>query len=59
MVRGYHSNWEASIYDELMCTREPDNLRDPFAVAVIKSDQTVGHVPLKILFPVSTNRRYH
>jgi len=51
MVRGYHvylSIWEASIYDELMCARELGNLRNPFAFTIIKSDQTVGHVPLKI-----------
>ena len=51
MVRGYHvyqDVWDASIHEELSCVREPDNLRDPFAVAVIKSHHTVGHIPLKI-----------
>ena len=51
MVRGYHvyeEIWDASIGEELLCAREPTNPRDPFAVAVVKSDQTVGHVPLKI-----------
>ena len=42
MVRGYHAyqdNWDALIGEEPnVCTREPDNLRDPFAVAVVKSD---------------------
>ena len=51
MVRGYHvyeEIWDASLGEELLCTREPTNPRDSFAVAVVKSDQTVGHVPLKI-----------
>ena len=51
MVRGYHvyqAVWDASIHEELLCAREADNLRDPFAVAVVKSHQTVGHIPMKI-----------
>ena len=51
MVRGYHvyeEIWDASIGEELLCTREPTIPLDPFAVAVVKSDQNVGHVPLKI-----------
>ncbi len=51
MVRGYHvyeDIWDASIDEELLCAREPGNPCDRFAVAVVKSDQTVGHVPLKI-----------
>ena len=41
MDRGYHAYqdiWDALIGEELVCAREPDNLRDPFAVAVVKSD---------------------
>ena len=51
MIRGYHIYqhvWDASIHEELPCAREADNLRDPFAVAVMKSHQTVGHIPMKI-----------
>ena len=51
MVRGYHiyeEIWDASIGEELLCARELTNPRDPFAVAVITSDQTVGHISLKI-----------
>lgn len=51
MVRGYHvyqDIWDAIVHEELACARELDNLRDPFAVAVVKSRQTVGHVPKKI-----------
>ena len=29
-----------------MCAREPDNLRDPFAVAVVKSDTALGGTSL-------------
>ena len=39
MVRGYHVYqhvWDASIHEGLPCTREADNLRDPFAVAEVK-----------------------
>ena len=51
MVRRYHvyeEIWDASIGEELLCAREPTNPCDPFAVTVVKSNQTVGHVPLKI-----------
>ena len=51
VVRGYHvykEIWNPYIGEELFCARELTNLHDPFAIAVVKSDQTVGHVPLKI-----------
>jgi len=51
MVRGYHvykEIWDASIDEELLCTREPGNPHDPFTVAIVKCDQTIGHVPLRI-----------
>ena len=50
MVHGYrgYRYWEASIYNELLCARELGNLRDPFIVTIINSDQTVGHISLKI-----------
>ena len=51
VVRGYHvykDIWDPSIGEELVCARDPTNPRDPFAVAVVKFHQTVGHVPLKI-----------
>ena len=35
----------------MLLKREPDNIEDRFAVAVIKSEQIVGHVP-KTLAPV-------
>ena len=36
------------IHEELSCHREPSNMEDPFAVAVINNDMIVGHVPRKI-----------
>jgi len=39
MVRGYHvyqDIWDAVIHEELVCVSDPDNLWDPFAVAVVK-----------------------
>ena len=51
MVRGYlvyQHVWDASIHEELPCAREADNLQDPFAVAVMKSHQTVEHIPMQI-----------
>ena len=48
VVRAYHVYrriWEAVVGEELSCITEPDNNSDRYAVAVIKSDTTVGHVP--------------
>ena len=45
MVHGYHAyqdSWNALIGEELLCAREPDNLRDPFAVAVVNLDAALG-----------------
>ena len=49
MVRCYHAyqdSWDALIGEELVYAREPDNLRDPFAVAVVKSDVALGGTSL-------------
>ena len=49
MVRGYHAyqdSWDALIGEELVCAREPNNLQDPFAVAVVKSDAALGGTSL-------------
>ena len=51
MVRGYHvykDVWSAALGEQLSCQREPTNTRDPFAVAVVRSLVTVGHIPRKI-----------
>ena len=50
-VRGYHvykDIWIACVGEELPCQRENGNPTDPFAVAVVKSVLTVGHIPRKI-----------
>ena len=47
-VRGYHVyqlRWTAVIGKVLSCHREPGNASDPFAVAVMKEREIVGHVP--------------
>ena len=49
-VRGYHvysEIWEAVLGETLSCRREPTNVSDRYAVAVLKDDITVGHLPRK------------
>ena len=53
MIRGYHeyqSIWEAEVGENLTCVREPSNVRDPYAVAVTKTESStiVGHIPRKM-----------
>ena len=51
MVRGYHiykDIWDALIGEELSCEREGANYADPFAVAIIKDDNVVGHEELLV-----------
>ena len=51
LCEGYHvykDIWEASIGEELICVRETSNAKDPFAVAVVKNEVIVGHIPKKI-----------
>ena len=40
--------WEAVVGEELACQRERENSEDPFAVAVMKGETIVGHVPRRI-----------
>ena len=50
-VRGYHiykNIWDTSIGEELACQREPSNGVNRYAVAVIKYDAVVGHLPKKM-----------
>ena len=47
-VRGHHiykGVWSPTVGEKLKCEREPSNGRDPYAVAVYKRDQVVGHIP--------------
>ena len=51
MDRCYHMYWwvlEASVSEELTCPKERGNLVDPFAVAVLKNGDVVGHILRKI-----------
>ena len=51
MVRGYHvyrDIWTAAEGEEFPCKREVVNAFDPFAVAVMRGDTVIGHVPRKI-----------
>ena len=51
MVRGYHEYkeiWEAEDGEVLRCQREAGNRHDLYAVATVKNDAVVGHVPRKI-----------
>jgi len=34
--------------EDLLCKREPFNDVDRYAVAILKDDTTVGHIPKKI-----------
>ena len=50
-IRGYHvykEIWSAVVGETLECRMETSNLIDPYAVAVIRSGQVVGHVPRSI-----------
>lgn len=47
-IRGYHvyqDIWEAAIDEELVCRPERSNGHDRYAVAVMKNDLVVGHLP--------------
>jgi len=45
----YYTTWHVVNGEELMCEHEPSNGRDRYAVAVIKDDEIIGHLPRKIL----------
>ena len=48
-ARGHHiykQVWTPFVR-ELTCTREIENTKDPFAVAMVCRSTVVGHVPLK------------
>ena len=50
-VRGYHvykDVWAASIGETLVCSREPTNNSDRYAVAVTKNGTVIGHLPRKM-----------
>lgn len=41
----YRVSWQAVIGEQLECVRESSNAKDRYAVAVIKDDTLVGHIP--------------
>ena len=50
-MRGYHvykDIWGAAVGEELDCTQERGNLRDAYAIAVVRNGRTVGHLPRKL-----------
>ena len=50
-VHGYHvyqDNWTPVFGGQLLYEREEGNTRDHYAVAIKKSGDKVGHVPLSI-----------
>ena len=50
-MRGYHvypDIWVAVVGEELACEKEPTNVSDRYAVAVIKGGVIIGHLPRKI-----------
>ena len=47
-MRGYHvykEIWATVVGEELPCQREDGNRADSFAVAVVREEAIVGHVP--------------
>lgn len=62
MIRGYHvykDIWLAVDGEILECRRETGNGHDPFAVAVLKEDVIVGHLPRKMSAVFSLFLRRH
>jgi len=56
-VRGYHvykDLWTPHVGEMLLLKREPTNPKDSSAVAVMKEDEIVGHVPYNITSLLST-----
>lgn len=50
-IRGYHAYidvWTPVLNEELILKREPTNYRDSNAVAVMKEEVIVGHVPFNL-----------
>ena len=50
-IHGYHVYkdwWGALIGEGVLCEREPFNDEDRYAMAVLKDDTVVSHIPRKI-----------
>ena len=51
VVRGFHvykQVWHANAGEELHCRRDLGNSHDPYAVAMVRASNIVGHVPKRI-----------
>ena len=44
----YKEEWEAAVGEELKCERERNNTKDPYAVAVVRENVIVSHLPRRI-----------
>lgn len=44
----YQEIWTAAVGERLSCIRKSESYHDPFAVVVVNSGVTVGHVTRKI-----------
>ena len=47
-IRVYKDIWQSAVGEMLPRKREPDNHSDRYAVAVIRSETIVGHLPRKM-----------
>ena len=48
VIHGYHiyqAIWVTSYKETFNCVREAGNIFDPFAVAVVRDSEIIGHVP--------------
>ena len=55
-LRGYYpymDNWNPVVGQELILNPEPSNYKDQHAVAVLKDDVIVGHVPYNLATCIS------
>ena len=41
----YKKLWEVAVGEELECKREPSNLMDRYAIAVVREGNVIGHLP--------------
>ena len=46
----YQDVWTPIIVEVLACRRETTNIEERYAIAVVKTEEVVGHVPRKISF---------
>ena len=54
----YKDVWILVVDEGLSCKREEGNISDPYAVAISKSGNIVGHLPCRILLPVTYSYKF-